>query len=303
MSCRRCLQVLLSLALLAVVPPTVHAGIVDADLSVTKTDGAASSTPGTQIVYTITATNAGPADVMGATVADTFPATLTCTWTCVASAGSSCTAAGAGDINDASNLLASGTATYTATCDIDSAATGSLVNTATVSSATPDPTPANDSATDTNTLTPSADLSISGTATPDMLYPGQFFVIDVTVENAGPSDATGVVVTTTLPPWATFDATTGCVEDPNGVPTCTLGTIPAGGMASFTISAQATDTGDDPVELSVTSEVADPTPANDSATVAVASEDLPNPIPTLGEIGRVLMGLLLLGAAFWALRR
>ena len=84
------------------------------------------------MTYTITASNAGPSNATGATVADTFPASLTCTWTCVGAGGGTCTAAGAGNINDSVNLPAGGSVTYTASCTISAAATGSLVNTATV---------------------------------------------------------------------------------------------------------------------------------------------------------------------------
>ncbi len=54
-----------------------------ADLSITKTDGVTTATSGGSVTYTITASNAGPDPTTGATVADTFPASLTCTWTCV----------------------------------------------------------------------------------------------------------------------------------------------------------------------------------------------------------------------------
>src|SRR6185295_7384575 len=47
---------------------------LSADLSITKTDGVATATPGGSVTYTITASNAGADPVTGATVADTFPA-------------------------------------------------------------------------------------------------------------------------------------------------------------------------------------------------------------------------------------
>jgi len=58
----------------------------------------------------------------------------------------------------------------------------------------------------------------------------------VTVHNDGPSDAINVVVTDTLPAGVTFVSTAGCAEDPNGVPTCSLGDIAAGGSDSYTIT-------------------------------------------------------------------
>ncbi|MBO1765187.1 DUF11 domain-containing protein, partial [Escherichia coli] len=71
-----------------------------ADLSITNTDGVTTATPGGSVTYTITASNAGPSNAPGAVIADTFPAALTCTWTCVGAGGGTCTASGSGNIND-----------------------------------------------------------------------------------------------------------------------------------------------------------------------------------------------------------
>ena len=180
--------------------PSIGADEVVADLSITKTDGVTTATPGGGVTYTITASNAGPGPVLGVTVADTFPAVLSCTWTCVGAGGGSCAASGVGSINDATvNLPVSGSVTYTATCSISSAATGSLSNTATVSSAVPDPAPANNSATDTDTLTPSADLAITKTDGVTTATPGGSVTYTITASNAGPSNATGATVADTFP--------------------------------------------------------------------------------------------------------
>ena len=80
-----------------------------ADLAITKTDGVTTAVPGGSVTYTITASNAGPDAEPSATVADTFPAVLTCTWTCVGAGGGTCTAgSGAGNINDTVNLPVGG---------------------------------------------------------------------------------------------------------------------------------------------------------------------------------------------------
>ena len=72
-----------------------------ADLSITKTDASPTYTPGGSLTYTIVVSNAGPSDVTGATVTDTFPADLTnVAWTCAATGSASCTANGTGDISD-----------------------------------------------------------------------------------------------------------------------------------------------------------------------------------------------------------
>jgi uncharacterized repeat protein (TIGR02543 family) len=135
-----------------------------ADLSITKTDGVTSAVPGSSVTYTITASNAGPSDASGATVADTFPAVLTATWTCVGAGGGTCTASGSGNINDTVNLPAGGSVTYTISAAISAAANGTLSNTATVSApgGVTDPNPANNSATDMDSLLPSYAVTYDG---------------------------------------------------------------------------------------------------------------------------------------------
>lgn len=123
-----------------------------ADLAITKTDGTATFIPGGSTTYTIVATNNGPSDAPGATVADSFPSSLNCTWACFGSGGGSCTAAGAGDINDIVNLPAGASVTYSAHCDISNPAAVPLANLATVASPAdvPDPDEDNNSALDSN---------------------------------------------------------------------------------------------------------------------------------------------------------
>jgi len=150
---RHCRVLVAAACLLAALFPAVHAqtGLL-ADVSITKTNGAASTVAGSGVTYTITVANAGPANASGATVSDTFPASLSgVTWTCVGAVGGTCPTAGAGNINVIVNLPAGGSVTFTATGTLNAAATGNLSNTATVSG-TNDPNPDNNSATDTDTI-------------------------------------------------------------------------------------------------------------------------------------------------------
>src|SRR5205814_652731 len=98
---------------------------LSSDLAVTKTDNKTSVVAGTSDTYTIVVTNNGPSDVTGAAVADNFPAQLTAvSWTCAASAGSSCAAAsGSGDLATTVDLVSGGTATYTVSVTVKSSAT------------------------------------------------------------------------------------------------------------------------------------------------------------------------------------
>jgi len=128
------------------------------DLSISKDDGLTSVTPGTIVHYTITVANAGPASALLAPVNDAVPAALTgVTWACVATAGSSCGAAsGSGNINTTVSLTAAGSATFTLNGTVAANATGTLANTATVTApaGTTDPTPGNNSATDSEPIIP-----------------------------------------------------------------------------------------------------------------------------------------------------
>ena len=126
-----------------------------ANLAITKTDGQANATPGSPITYTIVASNAGPSTATGATVADTVPAAITgVSWTCAGAGGGICAANGSGNINDTVNLPVGGSVTYTLTGTVSPSAIGSLSNTATVTApgGVTDPNPANNSATDTDTV-------------------------------------------------------------------------------------------------------------------------------------------------------
>jgi uncharacterized repeat protein (TIGR01451 family) len=132
------------------------ADLPNADLSITKTDGLATVTPSQTITYTIVATNNGPTAVVGATVSDPVPSSLTSpTWTCVAAGGGSCTVGPvSGNINDtAVNLPMGATATYTLSGMVSASPSG-LVNTATITppAGTNDPNMSNNSATDVDSV-------------------------------------------------------------------------------------------------------------------------------------------------------
>jgi hypothetical protein len=124
------------------------------DFSISISNGANGVAPGTITHYTIVARNAGFTPVGGERVRYDFPAAcMSSFWTCVGADGGSCTASGFGDIDDAAISLPVGArVTYTASCPVPAAATGSLVSTATISSLRTDLTPANNTDTDTDTI-------------------------------------------------------------------------------------------------------------------------------------------------------
>jgi uncharacterized repeat protein (TIGR01451 family) len=248
-----------------------------ADLAITKTDGVTTATAGGSTTYTITASNAGPSNATGATVADTFPAALTCTWTCAGAGGGTCTASGSGNINNTVNLPSGGSVTYTASCAVSAAAVGTLSNTATVTApaGVTDPTPGNNSATDSDTLAASADLAITKTDGVTTATAGGSTIYTITASNSGPSNATGATVADTFP--ASLSCTWTCTGAGGG--TCTASgsgninntvNLPGAGSVTYTatcsISALASGTLVNTATVTAPAGVTDSNPANNSAT-------------------------------------
>lgn len=255
--------------------------VVNADVAITKTDGSATEVPGTTVTYTIVASNAGPNPAPTVTVADNFPAALSnCSTTCTASAGSTCTAGPvAGNLNDVANLLVTGTATYTATCDVSPTAIGALSNTATATVGGPevDPATGDNTATDNDTLVPTADVTITKTNGVTQSTPGLPVTYTIVVTNAGPSAAPTVTVLDLFPATLTSCATT-CVGAGGG--TCTAGPVvgninenanlPVGGSATYTasctLSLSATGNLANTATATVGGGATDPNTADNSAT-------------------------------------
>ena len=230
-----------------------------ADLAITKVlTGPA--IPGLATTYTIVVTNLGPSPVTAASVTDTFPAALLSpTWTCVADAGSTCVALGTGNLATTVTLEAGDRATFAVTGLIASGALGSLDNTATVAApaGATDPVPANNTATSTVTLTPSADVQVAKSG-PATAVAGTNVVYTLTVTNAGPSDATSVTLTDPTPPGLTFVPNTG---DCTTAFPCTLGTLPPGAIRTITAT------------FSIPSGYTAPNPIANTATVSSTTPD------------------------------
>ena len=218
------------------------------DLQISKTDGVANVSPGETVTYTITVDNAAAGAGAGAAnsvvVLDTLPSQFTfqsCaiptpaqgTWSCSESGGVvTFTQTGWIDAGDAAEL--------TVTATVDQGATGSKTNTvmADYTDLIGNPFP-QVSATDVDTILPVADLQITKTDSADPVNPGQAFTYTLTATNAGPSDATGVTVSDTVPPQFTVTGvSTGpgsCGFVGNAV-TCTRAAFPASASWSITIS-------------------------------------------------------------------
>lgn len=132
-------------------------------------------------------------------------------------------------------------------------------------------------AADAVNVAPSVDLNVTLTPSPSPVAVGGVLTYTVTVSNGGPSVATNVVLTDTLPSGVNFiGATTslGSVTQagtsPNSTVTATLGTLAAGQTATITITVVAPTGGTITNTAVATLAEADSNPANNTATVATS---------------------------------
>ena len=246
------------------------------DLAITNSDGASMAHPGGTVVYAITASNPGPSGISGATVADAFPSTLVCNWTCAGANGATCPASGSGNINSLVNLPGGTSVTFTATCAVSVSASGSISNTATITppSGVVDPNTANNTATDTDSIAIATAVRLAITDNVDTAEPGDALTYIITLTNAGPSyaDITGISdalpAQLSSPSWicsATPGAT--CKSASGNTLNNQSATVPPGGTVTYHYSATVGNITTEQFTNTVTATVSagDPTP-NKSAS-------------------------------------
>jgi uncharacterized repeat protein (TIGR01451 family) len=117
----------------------------------------------------------------------------------------------------------------------------------------------------TATLT-APDLALLATG-PATVTLGNSVTYTFTVNNVGTANATGVTVTDTLPGNVVFVAATGGVTPTGGILTFALGSLAAGGRASFTITIIPTAAGMLINRASASANESDPTPADNQVTL------------------------------------
>jgi uncharacterized repeat protein (TIGR01451 family) len=243
------------------------------DLSITVTNGMTGVVPGTPVTYTLDVTNAGPNAVNGAKVTDLFPAELTdVSWTCAPAAACG-TVSGMGAIDGVPLDLASGdTATFTVMATVSPAATGTLSNTATVAAPTThkDTNLANNTATDSDPLTPSADLAVTLVDSPDPVNGGEPLTYTLGISNGGPSHTGPLTAALNLPAGITFLSAAGAgwtCGEAGGVVTCLQSSAQTGAQPEITVQVAVPNRNETlTATASVSSAAADPVASNDTAT-------------------------------------
>jgi uncharacterized repeat protein (TIGR01451 family) len=255
-----------------------------ADLSVAKTDNQSTAIPGQPTSYIITVTNNGPSTVNSLTLNDSLPAALI----------NPLFEPSVGTYNSGTKLWSgltlqpSQSVTLVLSGTIDAAATGTLTNTVIVAPAegVDDPTPndSDDSAADSTTLTPQADLSISKSDGNISVDPGEAIAYTLRIANLGPSTINSVKITDPLPspftpasftPSAgTYNAVTGNWTGLTFKAGDTITLTVAGTVSSSFTSGTLTNT----ATVSPPSGVTDPTASNNSSIDTTA---VPRPTGTI----------------------
>ncbi|MEU3406611.1 DUF11 domain-containing protein [Streptomyces sp. NPDC006670] len=292
--------------------PVIPPGPFDpvSDLATVKTPlGSGPTVPGQEFEYEVRTSNKGPSDARNVTVTDTLPDGLT-----FVSSADPCSASGRNvTCGPLARLVPGAEVVWTFKVKLDPAYSGDgsdLRNTATSSSASKDPEPADNTSRPVlppgGVTEPQADVWTSKRpATDTPIAPGQTFAYVVTATNDGPSRALNTTVTDRLPAQLAFvSSPDGCRAD-NGTVTCAPVAVlepSASKTWRFTVRLDSTYTGDGSDirnTATATSTTKDPRPDNNTsspaglpgsrvnkptADLAVTKEALGGKSPTPGEV-------------------
>jgi uncharacterized repeat protein (TIGR01451 family) len=218
-----------------------------ADLVVTDSASPTSVAAGSNVTYTQTVKNLGIANATGVSFTQVTPPNTTYVsmtppggWTC----GTHPPVGGTGTITctDGANLNSGSTATFTLVLQVVSGTpSGTSITdtaTATATNIIPGLTGNTASATVVVANANSADMAVVKTATPNPVTEGTPLLYTLTVTNNGPSAATNVTVTDTLPSTVIYLASTttqGTCSEAGSTVTCLLGTMNNAGTATISI--------------------------------------------------------------------
>ena len=154
---------------------------------------------------------------------------------------------------------------------VSAPASGSLTNTASVSTPTGDPNLTNNITPPVITsVTPVADVGIGKTAAASVLASSNL-IYTISVTNFGPSSASGVVVTDSLPASVTFVSASGGGLNNSGVVNWSLGTLTNGQTSNLTVTVSAPASGSLTNTASVSTPTGDPNLTNNVTPPVITS--------------------------------
>ncbi len=200
------------------------------DVSITKT-APASAYAGQSYTYTLQVNNVGAGAVTGVVITDVLPVEVSLI------SAQNCATGGGVVTCTVPSLAVNANATFNVVVKSD--VTDVISNTAVVTSNELDVNTANNNSSATTTIMPAVDLALSKIDMPDPVYVGSRLAYTLTVTNNGPSNATGVVVTDTLPAGVTLaSAGAGCAGTTTLV--CNVGALDNGANATVSIAVTVT---------------------------------------------------------------
>ena len=184
----------------AILADTVKFVVVpaEADLEVAKGVSSDPAPAGTILTYTVIVSNNGPKHASGVIVTDILPDNVS--FDSASASQGTCTEALGIVTCDLGKIDKDGIAAVTIDIipSLDAIGT-TITGTASVTSAVNDPTSGNNSVGQDTAVVAGADLSVTKSDSPDPVLVGDPLAYTVTVANNGPAEATGVVLTDTLP--------------------------------------------------------------------------------------------------------
>jgi uncharacterized repeat protein (TIGR01451 family) len=258
-----------------------------ADLSISQSSNPNLASVGATLNYELRVSNAGPSPATAVTVTDALP-TGVIYGSAISSQGS-CTQAN-GIITCPLGTLVSN-ASATVTVQVMPLVAGTITNTASVTTTLPDPDLSNNTTIAETTIMPVADLSISQSNSPNPANVGATLNYELRVSNAGPSPATEVTFTDTLPAGVIYGSAIhgrGSCAEAEGIVVCNLGTLANNASVTVTIEITPTAIGTITNTASATSAVADPNPGNNATTGKTTIRENNQP----GHIGRMYLPLI-----------
>ena len=184
----------------------------EVDLVLEKSVDLVTAIPGQdQLVYTITVSHAAgsTSDALDIVVTDVLPAGLSGQVIDAPTADGTNFDAGTRTATVTFDTLPVGEfRSFTITVDVNPDTTGSIINPASVVSATPDLDPTDNTDAATTDLTPQFDVAVTKDVNDPAVQPGDNVTFAIGVSNTGPSTATGVEVTDVVPSGLTFVSAT-----------------------------------------------------------------------------------------------
>lgn len=242
----------------------ILAASTDADLAISKGASDNLVAVSDEVVFGISVINNGPLVAENTVLTDVLPSgfgspSITASQgTCGYDASNATVSCQLGNVDVGGNASVS--------IRVQALDSGEKTNTASVTSNQDDPTPNNNEDTATVTVENSADMGITAWASEN---PGveDEMTYTLSVVNNGPTDATGVTVSDSLPASVTYtgyDSSQGSCSASGNVVTCNLGTVAEGGTASIQLYVVPSEEGTITNSASVTAAENDPYTPNNS---------------------------------------